>query len=109
MVTEVEIEEVCKSVCNELKEDYVELWSISWMFREIYHETDICIIRQLTFQVLRRMLERNLMIPGSFESEIFKKWSMDSKEALDKIASEWLDGDPIPDVGESVWFESFEE
>ena len=79
------------------------------MFREIYHEVDICIIRQLTFQVLRRMLERKLMIPGSFESEIFKKWNMDSKKALDKIASKWLDGDPIPDMGEIVWFESFEE
>lgn len=79
------------------------------MFREIYHEVDICIIRQLTFQVLRRMLERKLMIPGSFEGVIFKKWSMESNKALDKITSEWLDGDPIPDMGEIVWFESFEE
>ena len=29
MVTEVEIEEVCKSIYDELKEDYVGLWSIS--------------------------------------------------------------------------------
>ena len=110
MVTEVEIEEVCKSIYDELKEDYVGLWSISWMFREIYHEVDICVIRQLTFQVVRRMLERKLMISGSFECEVLKKWSMDSNEVMDKISSEWFDGDPIPGVvGEIVWFESFEE
>ena len=109
MVKEVEIEEVCKSIYDEIKEDYVGLWSIAWMFREIYHEIDICIIRQLTFQVIRSMLERKSMIPGSFERVTFKKWNMNSKEALDKIAGEWLDGDPIPDIGEIVWFELFED
>ena len=79
------------------------------MFREIYYEVDICVIRQLTFQVVRRMLERKLMIPGSFEGVTFKRWSMDSRKALDKISSEWSDGDPIPGIGEIVWFESFEE
>ena len=49
------------------------------------------------------------MISGSFECEVFNKWSMDSKEVMDKISSEWLDGDPIPGIGEIVWFESFEE
>ena len=109
MVTEVEIEEVCKSIYDELKEDYVGLWSIAWMFREIYHEVDVFTIRQLTFQVLRRMFERKLMIPGSFEGEVFKRWSMDYEKTLDKVSSEWPDGDPVPSIGEIVWFESFEE
>ena len=103
------IRETCKLICEEAKDDYVGLWSIGWILRENFCEKDLFIIRKLTLEVVKEVMQKHLLVAGSIEENDFRRWTINTEQILHQIEKYWLDGGDIPGMGEIVWFESIEK
>jgi len=92
------------SVLIETTEDDVGLWSIHWHYRESGRETDKSNTRRETLELVKDLLEEELIQAGQFKDGDFELWNLSPTETIARIETEWDALQRDPTLGDIVWF-----
>ncbi len=91
-------------------DDWIDLHAISWFVEEIYFNKDHKLFKKITLDVIKDLLEKQLIIAGDLlEDDSFIAWNMPVFKIIDKIKQLWdsLHRELMPN--ELVWFEITEK
>ena len=101
-----------EDILIECAEDYVGLWALAWEFRNADSKRDALEIRQKTIQLIKELLNDNLIKVGNFnvnEERFFEVWELSPTEIIKRIENEWDALGREPSIGEIVWFTAMEK
>ena len=93
--------------CNE---DWTDLHSVLCFVKEFYHYKDQELLKKTTLEIIKKLLEEELVKAGDLlPGNTFKVWNKSIKEMLIDIKNKWdrLNRDLHPH--EIVWFEITEK
>ena len=77
------------NITREILVDYEGLWAIAWYFRNNLKIESDAEVKEKTFAVIRKIMERNIM-PGNLSGRGgFTFWQGTTEELLARIDAEW--------------------
>ncbi|HZP86041.1 MAG TPA: hypothetical protein VFB54_04415 [Burkholderiales bacterium] len=105
-IINAKIDEIAEGYVNEAKTDYVGLWQICIRVRKEFNSTNPQQLRELVFQVIRRMLASGLQAVTLHSSGPgCTPWNeQETDEVIKRISSEWDALGHDPSVADIVWF-----
>lgn len=86
-------------------EDYYDLEKISLVVEEELDLSDFDEVRMITMQIIRELLEEDLIYPGSLTPESgFVPWNLPPEKSIVRIEREWNESEDEFGFGPVIWF-----
>ena len=91
-------------------EDWTSLFSIASFVEEFYLYEDLKLVKKITLEVIKNLLEEELVIAGDLlKNNIFSQWCMSTDAIIEKIKYKWDNLGRELYMYELAWFEITEK
>jgi hypothetical protein len=67
------------------------------------------IIKEKSIELIKKVLQENLMIIGNVDREGFKPWSLSIEESIQKVKTKWESLERLPGLGQVCWLKNTEK
>lgn len=103
----MELQDIHKDILTECADDDVGLWSIIWRVNQGPYASDAKLpewVRQKTIQIVRDLLQDQLVEAGNPNGPKFQQLSSSVNETIAFIEREWDRLGKTPNIGDICWF-----
>lgn len=99
------LEAIRDDLLAECSEDHVGVWSVLWEVRERVGTADPLVLRGLTLEVIRSLLDTRAVQAGMFtpDGNRFVAWALPPEQVVREIQRQWIALGRDPNIGDIAY------